>query len=489
MRRQSLITIINIIFISAFMIAVIWIVKEINNLKIQNLKLELILMSGKQDYTQSFIIFQRLKNLSGNLMNDETGDNDRILFEARYEAVILNSNYNIFPDYYDEENLLRRSIRSIDKKINPSFYQKIDQQKVNLEKYMEVAYFMELNKNYEDAVRYYTIFLANNSRKEHDYYNIATLHLAFCYLLNGYLDYADTLLHQIKNNCRNRLIISESEKFLEYITMMKSKHHYRQIGELKNYSLDLGIRNYSIFNYNRSIYILLNYILTNNNINPDDMLKAFYFIGRSYEETGRFDHAFEYYKYILNSEENIDYRDKVLKRLLLLHYVYNASIPGLDKAIADNKGNIDSGLINELKEISAISRLLPQNRKKIKSDALKMDVYLKQPPEQNSLVTDPVLGFFYKFSSENSERHKNNQEIEKKVIVIADLINSQKIKLENNLQNQEKTPVRIKVYLKNNTELIGELILNEKNLLRLKVFGNLIDIQTDEIEKWEYIDK
>ena len=489
MRRQSLITIINIIFISAFMIAVIWIVKEINNLKIQNLKLELILMSGKQDYTQSFIIFQRLKNLSGNLMTDETDDNARILFEARYEAVILNSNYNIFPDFYDDNNLLRRLIRSIDKKVNPSFYQKIDEQKVNFEKYMEVGYFMELNKNYEDAIRYYTIFLANNNRKEHDYYNIATLHLAFCYLLNGYLDYADTLLRQINSNCRNRLIISESEKFLEYITMMKLKHHYRQIGELKNYSLDLGIRNYSIFNYNRSIYILLNFILTDNNINQDDMLKAFYFIGRSYEETGRFEHAFEYYKYILNSEKNIDYRDKVLKRLLLLHYVYNASIPELDKVISENKEVIDSGLISELKEISAISRLLPQNRKKIKSDALKMDENLKQPAEQNSQVTDPVLGFFYKFSSESRERHKSDQEVEKKVIVIADLINSQKIKLENNLQNQEKIPVRIKVYLKNHTELIGELILNENNLLRLRVFGNQIDIRNDEIEKWEYIDK
>jgi len=489
MRRQSFITIINVIFISAFMIAVIWIVKEINNLKIQNLKLELILMSGKQDYTQSFIIFQRLKNLSDNMMTDETGDNDTILFEARYEAVILNSNYNIFPDFYNEGNLLRRSIRSIDKKINPSFYLKIDEQKVNFEKYMEVAYFMELNKNYEDAVRYYTIFLANNSRKEHDYYNIATLHMAFCYLLNGYLDYADTLLRQIKTNCRNRIIISESEKFLEYITMMKSKHHYRTIGELKNYSLDLGIRNYSIFNYNRSIYILLNYILTNDNINQDDMLKAFYFIGRSYEETGRFDHAFEYYKFILNSEENTEYRDKVLKRLLLLHYVYNASVPGLEKSISDNKEDIDSGLINELKEISAISRLLPQNRKKMKSEALKLDENLKQPLEQNSQVTDPVLGFFYKFSSESKERHKNDKEVEKKVIVIADLINSQKIRLDSNLHGQEKDHIRIKVYLKNNTELVGELVLNENNILRLKVFGNQIDLKTDEIEKWEYIDK
>lgn len=485
MRKQGLTTVINIIFISLFMIAVIWVVKEINNLKIQNLKLELILMSGRQDYSQSFVIFQRLKNLNGDIQNEESGDNEKVLIEARYEAVILNSNYNIFPDFYDETNPLRRSIRYIDKKINPSFYQKIEEQKVNDEKYMEVAYFMELNKNYEDAIRYYTIFMANNTVKENDYYNIATLHLAFCYLLNGYLDYAETLLRQINIYCRNRIIIGESEKFLEYISMMKSKHLYRQISELKNYSLDAGIRNFFIFNYNRAINILMNYVLTANNISREDMLKAFYYIGRAYEETGRFDHAFEYYRYILNNKEDNYYREKVLKRLLLLHYVYNASIPELRKIISENQPEIDSGLINELKEISAISRSLPQNRKKIKSEALKIDENLKQALQENSRETDQVIGFFSKFSSESRERNRKDLEAEKKIIIIAETINSQKTGNE----NAGDIPLRIKVYLKNNTELIGELILKDNNLLRLKVFGNLIDIKTDEIEKWEYINQ
>ncbi len=485
MQKQGVIAGINFIFISLFMIAVIWIVKDINNLKIQNLKLELILMSGRQDYTQSFVIFQRLKKLTAGILDEETGDNDRILLEARYEAVILNSNYNIFPDFYDEANPLKRSIRYIDRKLNPSFYQQIEKYKVNNEKYMEVAYFMELNKNYEDAIRYYTIFMANNSNKENDYYNIATLHLAFCYLLNGYLDYADTLLRQIITYCRNRIIISESEKFLEYISMMKTKHHYRQISELKNYSLDLGIRNFSIFNYNRAIYILMNYVLTDNSISREDMLKAFYYIGRSYEETGRFDHAFEYYRYILNNKDDNGYRGKVLKRLLLLHYVYNASIPDLGRIISENQPAIDSSLINELKEISVISRSLPQNRKRMKSEAQKIDENLKQALQENSPNADPVIGFFSKFSSETREKNRKDLEAEKKIILIAETINAQKTGIE----NQGNMPVRIKVYLKNNTELVGELILKDNNILRLKVFGNLIDIKTEEIEKWEYIDQ
>lgn len=275
---------------------------EINRLKIDNKKIELILLSERQDYSRSFSIFNRLRFQNGFSREIHQDVNRKMLIEAQYESVILNSDYSLFPKYHSDYDFLRKIIVKIDKRLNPGFYKIVENRRVRGEKFMEVAYCLELNKNYQRAARYYTIFLTLNRQKKNDYYSIAVLHLAFCYLLYGYIENSIYLIKGIIASSHNNAILDSAERLLKFIESGPVVYYDSLL--IKKYAVPLerGLRGFFILNYRESIRLLTSFLLGGKLHKRVEIEKAVYYLGRSYEETGQYDRAIIYYRKLLTPE-------------------------------------------------------------------------------------------------------------------------------------------------------------------------------------------
>lgn len=484
--KGKIITWISIATSLVFVWAVVSLVRGINDVKKQNMRLELLLMSEWQDYTRSFVIFQRLKNLPERAGSDEPPGDERILLEARYESVILNSDYTVFPDVRRGKNFAESLIRIVDRRINPGLYEKIDERSIGSEKFMELGFFMEINKNYSDAVRHYTVFLELNKNSRHNYHHIAMLHLSFCYLMSGYPDNAESLARSVLAAGRVPAITESARYILEHIRAMGYDPRSPEWMKHQEQTLERGLRYYSLLNYNRAIAVFGNYLSSagpGRGGERGDLVKALYYLARSYEETGRFGRAVDIYRKLLDLREGNPYREKGMKRLLLLRYIYRIAGDDMEKAIADNLPETDRRLLGDLKELFVIGRDLPEKRKRV----LLLAPSLENETEHISAGEKPapgtVLHSFMKFHDDLRDWPGRDETVLSGIMRAEHIIKMGDRGTVAEIRKQGK----IKIYLKDGSMLLGDLEAQGKNSMTIRVFGSRVDVKNEDIMKWENV--
>ncbi len=459
---------------------------EINRLKTDNMKIELILLSERQDYSRSFSIFNRLRSRNGFSRESRQDVNRKMLLEAQYESVILNSDYSLFPEYYPDHSILRKIIMKVDKKLNPGFYKMVENRRVRGEKFMEIAYYLELNKNYQRAARYYTVFLTVNRLKKNDYYSIAALHLAFCYLLYGYIENSIYLIKEIIASSHNNLILDSAERLLQFIESGPVVYYNNLLMNKYAVLLEWGLRGFFVLNYRESIRTLSSLLLGGKLHKRREIEKAMYYLGRSYEETGQYDRAILYYRKLLSPETSGIFRNRSVKRLLLLHYIYHAEVREIESLLKKYGAIIGAGIIDEIKKISPIGLKLKERRTWLEGEIKRLESRIEKAQLQGDDHNNRIIVFLKKFERENREQHRIDFQLLKELQEITAVAQKKTVP-----ETERETVERkvIKIYLKNGTELVGKLIKKGDTYFSIKTFGKTMRIGYDEISKWEIVNK
>lgn len=245
---------------------------------------------------------------------------------------------------------------------------------------VELAYFFERRRKYEQAIALYTKaqpLFANDSED----WQYILLHRGFNYALDGKKDQATADLKTVIERGKGNNNAQTAKKLLAFIQNIDAR--MKQLKALP-LSLQKGIAYYNLMNYRRSIDVL-------NLLKPASQPRFFY-RGRSYEELGNINQAIADYRRTIELNPGTDLAKQANRRLYMLGAYYTGNDNLKKQAISTSKQIGDTQFIKKSEKIA--KNLNKEKEKKLISSKKSRTLLTEVQKETNTdfatvLATNP----------------------------------------------------------------------------------------------------
>ncbi len=412
----------------------------------------------------TFIITSKY-NMIKKQINSRDNLNDEYSLEGQIQAILTQDNHSLpkmtykpLPNYHPV-SLVLMSLRFILGKEQIIQPEKRDFISRNL----ELAYFLERNRNYHKAIKIYDQII-NTEFPEEEVYSSIMIHQAFCFSMLGDFNRSYTIYDDIHSQFPETEAGILSGK-MKYFLLDLIKRNQALLASRKS-NLEIGRQLYLNMNYDEALVYLEK---ETSNGTPIEKSEAHYYKGRIHEELGEFRKAIKSYFKIMHLGRDTRWSMDANRRLVMLEDLYKYQHPLTKDAEKNLKEMNDTQFledINELKEIITISpdkkELLEKNRNEtdISEDSLFQSI--KIVPEPKKIKKEEVRPRI---------SLKARKEIRKKRVLTEEEKIEMKRKLANNklrkaslIRNtiEKNTPKLQKIYLdytKSGNLISGEVIV------------------------------
>jgi len=186
-------------------------------------------------------------------------------------------------------------------------------------KVLEIAYFWERNRKYNEAIDLYDDVLANPTVTA-EIKSAVLVHKAFCHSMLSEYDKAKELYELIISQFPDTEAGVLSWRLLEFINSMvqeRQKLKRADLGRLEKTRQFFLLMDYR--NAIREVSLLEN---SKNNYRQSELAEALYYKGRSYEELGEVEESIEVYRNIITRFKRNQWAKQANRRLLMVGEFY-----------------------------------------------------------------------------------------------------------------------------------------------------------------------
>lgn len=437
------------------------------DIRLEEIKYLLGNIAAKEDVSNTFGIVAKYELIKRRMLYGEENVTN-YEFEAKVQA--LSYDKNQLDDrkkswtekaYRIPVRLVLNSIRVLQGKkiINPK-----DDDKIFT--VLEIAYFFERNRKYNDALKSYEEILLNTDIAS-DLRAAVMVHKAFCYsMLSDYgkskKEYEDVIA--LFPNTEAGIIAWKLLDFIQSIERERKKLENTQLKEMEK-----AKQYYLLMDYRNAIKTLSVFIEKDN---TDALCEARFFKGRAHEELGEFEEAVLEYKKIIRTDKSKNWARQANRRLLMLGSFYEQQKQIAEEAKQQLEFYKDQVFLSNIEMYSNFV-----NGNSIKTEMMNKEV--------NSVVhttsSDSIVSIINKIENldltgEKKKEKQKNEQIRRELIKQGKIDAAEIKELErrqNLAQNPYRRPEALKKVIDDNS---GELryIYNKKLRSGIKISGKLL---------------
>ncbi|MGD9202099.1 MAG: TonB family protein [Chitinispirillia bacterium] len=250
-------------------------------------------------------------------------------------------------------------------------------------KVLEIAYFWERNRKYNEAIKLYEDVLSMPGLTGPTL-SIVLMHKAFCHSMMSEYKTAKEIYERIISLYPNTESGIISWKLLDFLNSIEKKREEVHITDLSNF--EKAKQYYLLMDYRNSIKYFSKFI--GDEPSNRKMAEVRYYKGRSHEELGETDQAVLEYRYSIKNDKSKKWTIESNRRLVMLGEFYNYKSKMQDEAKkqleAYKDGNFLSN-VNKFKKIMSTSSIKSELLKKY---ANKFNANSKQSDEISELINN-----------------------------------------------------------------------------------------------------
>lgn len=437
------------------------------DIRLEEIKYLLGTIAAQEDASNTFGIVAKYELIKRRMLYGEESVTN-YEFEAKVQALTsdkqLNNHKNSWTikAYRIPVRLVLNCIRILQGKkiINPKEDDKIFS-------VLEIAYFYERNRKYNEALKSYDEILSNTALVP-EIRAAVMVHKSFCYSMLSDYGKSKKVYEEVIAMYPNTEAGILSWKLLDFIQSIEREREKLEKTSLND--MEKAKQFYLLMDFRNAIKNLS--IFIGNSPSADASVEARFFKGRAHEELGEIDEAVMEYRKIIQVDKSKNWARQANRRLLMLGEFYAQQKQIAEEAKRQLEAYKDQVFLSNIEKYS---NLVSQNS--IKGELL---VDLKKQ-EVKTVTDDSLLNIINKIGTFDlsGEKIKDKQKIEqaRRELVKQGKLNAAEIKELERRQNLAQSPYRrpeaLKKVIDDNS---GELryIYNKKLRSGVKIAGRML---------------
>ena len=268
---------------------------------------------------------------------------------------------------------------------------------------LEIGYFWERNRKYQDAINVYNQVL-DNKYVQPDIQSAVLIHKAFCHSMLSEYEASKHIYERVINLFPNTDAGILSWKLLDFIESMEKQRSSLEKKSMSDF--EKAKQFYLVMDYRNSVKYYS--LFLQENASSPMKYEALFYKGRSHEELGEGEEAIMTYQRIIRDDKTREWAKQANRRMLMIGEFYDQKKQIIDEAKKQLSAYQDQNFISTIQQYA---NMVSESslRKELMKDNTKKDE--KAKPADDSLLN--IINMIGNLDLTGEKEAKRREEVEK----------------------------------------------------------------------------